>query len=122
VDALTLEKWQEKLDKDFPNALTCHREGSDTSFRSLCLTPYGFEGENIKLMFFAWDHDGYDFRLVFRPDSYKQIQAEPNVPMFQIECTDGQIWTFADSIPASIANGWKFAKADQRKIAARGGV
>lgn len=118
---MNLEQWQEMLDRDFPNALTCHKVGTEESFRATCLTPYGFEDGNVKLMFFALDLDGVDVRLVFWPDSYQQVQTDP-VPVFQIECTDGAQWTFANSIPAEISDQWKAQKEHDRSIASRGGV
>lgn len=118
---MTLEEWQKQIDSDFPDALTCHRVGTDKSFRTTCLTPYEFDGENIRLMFFALDNDGYDFRLIFRPESYKQIQTEP-VSVFQIECTDGNVWTFAASIPKKLSDKWKDQRAHDRDLASRGGV
>lgn len=115
----TIEEWQLLLDKDFPYGAVCHKETDVNdlypwSFRTACLTIYGLEDNNPKLMFFNADVDGYDFRLVF--DTYTITRTEP-VLQATITCLNKDIWTFAAAISEEIGRAWAGRRAYDRQMA-----
>lgn len=116
---ITQEEWQQRIDHDFPYGARCKRETyagdpDPWSFRTACLTIVSLVNEHPKLIFFAADVDGHDYRIVLL--TYTEIQTEP-VRVIRTTCPDQSSWTFADAIPEHVGEAWKERKRFERRLA-----